>query len=342
MKQLRASLFLALLLPTLVSSAAARERKVFYPKAPSARLKEIAEAIADTKTARVAPESLPAARGYFVRITERRHILAADDSLKDGAGLHVRPFVFITTPEGLYGRSLLEVFTEIGYESESILAQQLGRDTVAVVFRYPGWVALSEVRDGRLPADWGDKVFVPTWENVFELFQRLAQKDAATARCAARTSEADKPAARALTLSGGELDFVINFPEEGKRRVRGVPYGGLKAAGGADWFYRRLLENQLSVFEHFRGNGRTQNELVDQDGALPERGLMEYVGPNMKIKDLAEVAIVDLGRLAVGAEHGRWRRRVGPGLTNPRKRRSRQTGKSQTPAPVGVVLAGLK
>jgi hypothetical protein len=305
MKQLRSSLFLSILLLGLVSGVVARERKVFYPKPPSARLKEIAEALGDTKTARVALESLPAASGYFVRITERRHVLVADKSLKDGAGLHVRPFVFITTPEGLYGRSLLGIFTEIGYEAENILGQQIGKDMVAVVFRYPEWVALSEVRDGRLPPDWGNKVFVPTWENVFELFHRLAQKDAATVKCAACKAEADKPAPRALTLSGGELDFVINFPEEGKQRVRSVPYSGLKATGGADWFYRRLLESQLSVFEHFRGNGRTQNELVDPEGTRPEHGLIEYVGPNMNIRDLPEVAIIHLGRLAVEVEHSR-------------------------------------
>ncbi|HEX8129074.1 MAG TPA: hypothetical protein VF527_08240, partial [Pyrinomonadaceae bacterium] len=273
----------------------AQERKVLYhnSKPPSARLKEIAEALSsDTKRARILFDQLPGASGYFVRLTQRKHVLDGN-SVPDTAVLHIRPYVFITTPESLYGRPLLEILEEIGYEAESILGQQLGLDTVAVVFRYPERITVSEVRDGRLPALWDDKVYVPTWENVFELFRLLARRDA----------EAGSAAPASCYLTDEERSFVIGFPEEGKRRVRSVPYGGLKAAGGADWVYRRLLENKLSVFEHFRGNGRTQNEIVDQDGTQPERGLLEYVGPNMKIKDLAEVAIIDLGRLTAKVEY---------------------------------------
>lgn len=97
------------------------------------------------------------------------------------------------------------------------------------------------------------------------------------------------------------MDFAINFPEEGTRR----PLWWLKATWGADWFYRRLLENQLSVFEHFRGKGRTQNELIDQDGRQPEHGMHEYVGPHMNIKDLPEMANINLGKLAVEVEQSR-------------------------------------
>jgi hypothetical protein len=303
MKKLFAAVFLSLLLPGLVPRVAAGERSVFYPKPPSARLRQLAEAIRDTQTPRVAHADLPAADGYFVRVMERRHIQSAPDSLNAGASLHRYPFVFLTTPEGLYGRSLLEIFTEVGGEAEYVLGEQLGQPMLAVVFRYPERIAVSEVRDGRLPDAWADTVFVPTWENVFELFQRLAAKDAARAR--ACQPEAGPTAPRAMTLSDRELDFVINFPEEGKRRVRGVTYGGLKATGGADWVYRRLLESQLSVTEHFRGNGRTQNELIDTDGSKPERGLREYVGPNMRLAELPEVAVVYLGRLNASVEHGR-------------------------------------
>jgi hypothetical protein len=224
MKKLRSFLFLSLLLLSLISGVVGQERKVLYPKPPSARLKEIAEALSDTKRPRVPFDRMPGASGYFVRIVQRQHVLDAVNSVPEKAALHVRPFVFITTPEGLYGRSLLEIFAEIGYEAENILGQQLGQDTVAVVFRYPNRITVSEVRDGHLPTDWDDKVYVPTWENIFALFHLLARRDA----------EAGNASASSLPLSEDERHFVIGFPEEGKMRVRCILYGGLKAMGGAD------------------------------------------------------------------------------------------------------------
>ena len=40
-----------------------------------------------------------------------------------------------------------------------------------------------------------------------------------------------------------------------------VSYYQLKGIGGSDWVYRQLLQSKLSTFEHFRGNGRTHNEV---------------------------------------------------------------------------------
>lgn len=296
MKKLSAALLLGLLALALTPASAAQARRIVYggKNPPSARLKQIAEALADPKTAPAALETLPPAGAYFARLAQRKYILDEDGNIGGKAALHGRPIAFITTPEGLYGRSLLEIFTEIGYEAESILSHQLGKEMVAVVFRYPEGVAPSDARDGRLPADWENSVFVPTWENVFALFHRLALRDAA----------AGPSAPRALSLSDAELRFVLNFPEAGKGRVRFVPYGALKAAGGPDWSYRCLLESQLSVFEHFRGNGRTQNELIDPDGAQPARGLREYVGPNRRLSELPEVAVVELGWLSAGPGSG--------------------------------------
>ncbi len=292
MAKLRATLLLPLLLLCLATVAAAQARKIVYggKNPPSAKLRHFAEAVADPKTPQVVPESLPAAGAYFVRLAPRKYILDGDGRIGSRAALHGRPLAFLTTPEGLYGRSLLEILAEIGYEAEDILKNQLGKETVAVIFRYPDGVILSEVRDGRLPDDWEKRVFVPTWENVFALFHRLAHRDAAPGQTGPR----------ALTLTDAELGFVLNFSEAGKGRVRYVPYAGLKAAGGPDWAYRCLLESQLSVFEHFRGNGRTQNELIDPDGTRPERGLREYVGPNRRLSELAEVAVVELGWLSAG------------------------------------------
>lgn len=71
----------------------------------------------------------------------------------------------------------------------------------------------------------------------------------------------------------------------------------LEATGGSDWEYRKLLESKLSVFEHFRGNGRTQNEILDPDAK--QKGLVEVVAPNMKLNQLQEVAIIHLGKLVI-------------------------------------------
>ena len=286
-----------LLLLGPANTVSARERSVFYPNPPTPTLRRLAEAIRDTKTPRVPYAELPAADQFFVRVTERKHILAGPDALKEGASLHVLPYVFLTTPEGLYNLPLLDIIMELGSEAERVIAGEMSEEMVAVVFRYPDRFAVSTVRDGALPEEWADRVFEPTWENVFGLFHRLAARDAAAVRAAACQPGPGAPAARALKLSDGELDFVINFPAEGKQRVRAVSYGGLKAAGGSDWVYRRMLEKQLSLSEHFRGNGRTQNELRDADGTQPERGLREYVGPNAKVADLREVAVVSLGRV---------------------------------------------
>lgn len=304
MKRLRALLLILLLLLGPAPAHFAQGRAIFQgKKPPSAELMKVAEALADPKTARASPAAPPVAGPYFVRLTERAHILNPDNSVKDTAVLHVLPYVFITPPEGLYGRPLLEIFAEIGYEAEYILSGQLGKETVAVVFRYPDGVALSEVSDGRLPADWERTVFVPTWENVFALFHALARKDRAELDRAA--GEKTAPAPRlGLNLSEADLNFVLGFPEEGKRRVRCVPYAVLRAGGGADWRYRRLLEEKLSLFEHFRGDGRTQNELVDPEGGRPERGLREYVGPKMALAELEEFAVVTLGALTVGPAFG--------------------------------------
>ena len=57
------------------------------------------------------------------------------------------------------------------------------------------------------------------------------------------------------------------------------------------------MEDKLSVFEHFQGNGRTQNEIFDPENQ--QLGLVEFVGSNRQIKDLPEVAIIHLGKLII-------------------------------------------
>ena len=55
----------------------------------------------------------------------------------------------------------------------------------------------------------------------------------------------------------------------------------------------------MSLFEHFRGNGRTLNALDDPIGSKPEAGVLEFVGPNMKLTTLPEMAVIDLRTLTV-------------------------------------------
>jgi len=104
---------------------------------------------------------------------------------------------------------------------------------------------------------------------------------------------------RLFFQSETEKQFVLSFPEAGKARIRTTDYAVLRETGGADWVYRELLEDKLSLFEHFRGNGRTLNELKDPLGKRPETGLREFVGPNQTLAELVEIAVVSLGALRV-------------------------------------------
>jgi len=54
-----------------------------------------------------------------------------------------------------------------------------------------------------------------------------------------------------------------------------------------------LLEQKLSIFEHFRGTGRTMDEIVDPQGFSKMSGVFEFVVPNSKLSALAEVAIIN-------------------------------------------------
>jgi hypothetical protein len=175
-----------------------------------------------------------------------------------------------------------------------VLRWQRDEDMVAIVFRFPDSVKVSEVRDGALPADWNSYVYAPTWDNVFALFDRLAAK---------ASIQPDKKGefAPQNTFFGStaERDFVREFPDDARARVKSTPYAMLRALQGDDWRYRDLLEKKLSVFEHFRGNGRTLNELVDPYDTQLENGLLEFVGPNQKLADLKDLVMVHLGKLGV-------------------------------------------
>jgi len=243
----------------------------------------------------LAYEALPAASGYYARIAPRKHILNPDNSLSEQAILGTKPFVFFTLPESLYGKSLLDMYLDIGYEAEDIIRWQRDADMVVVLFRYADTVGGAvQSLAGQLPDNWKNQVYVPTWDTVFALFDKLA---------AEATIEADKRGEFApqtlFFTSAAQQQFVLGFPQAGKDRLKAASYASLAATGGADWVYRDLLEKKLSIFEHFRGNGRTLNELVDPRGVQHEAGLREFVGPNAKLKDLAEIAVLHLGALLI-------------------------------------------
>ena len=67
----------------------------------------------------------------------------------------------------------------------------------------------------------------------------------------------------------------------------------IAALGGDDWKYRSLLETKLSLFEHFRGTGRTQNELEDRDGSKLSQPLSTMVEDDTSATADAPAALVE-------------------------------------------------
>jgi len=271
-----------------------QERKLLYPRELAGKLDTVVKPLLNPKAEQIPYSKLTAATNYYVRIAPKGAIVNDQNEILETAILGTRPYVFVTTPDSIQGRSLLTIYEDIGYEGADIIRWQRNVDMVAVVFRFPNAVTRAETTDGALPAEWDNKVYVPTWANMFSLFGRLAEKAEIDP-----TKKGQFAPTRLFFASEAERQFVTSFPAAGKGRIQKTDYAALKATDGADWAYRSLLENKLSVFAHFRGNGRTQNVVLDPDGANPTDGLIELVGPNQKVKALPEVAIIGLGRLLI-------------------------------------------
>jgi hypothetical protein len=137
-------------------------------------------------------------------------------------------------------------------------------------------------------------VFVPTWDNIFSLLKVLAQNATIDP-----TKKGEFAPTQLFFRDSALQQLAISFPTIGRERIKNVNYAALKATGGTDWAYRELLEQKLSIFEHFRGTGRTMNEIVDPQGVSKMSGVFEFVVPNSKLSALAEVAIIDLGKLQI-------------------------------------------
>lgn len=273
----------------------AQERPLLYSKSSSEAMDGFIKSIRNPQRDPIPVELLPPPSRYFVRIAPRKDVVSAPNQIKSDAFLarSTKAFVFLTTPEGIYGKTLLEIYADIGYEAEDIIRYQRDQDMVAIVFRYPNDISLSNVRDGNLDNDWSNRIYRTTWDNILSLFSRLVQ-DNQTAAC----TNPPVPATR-ICLPTPQAQFVSGFPLEGKLRVKATEYRVLQGIGGADWTYRKLLEDSLSVFEHFRGDGRTENELFEfRDKPIPGR-LKEVVAPNRNVSQMPEVAVIGLGKLVI-------------------------------------------
>lgn len=289
-----AALLSLLILAIDCQGAAAQDRQILATKDVSPPLKAMVDKIANLGTPTVSYADLKRTSPYFVRIAPRAVILDENNRVKDGAILGTRPFVFVTTPESIYGKSLLDIYLDIGYEAEDIIHWQRGVDMVALVFRFPDGVTISDVTNGALPERWRSTVLIPTWDNIISLFNKLAAEAPITP-----DKKGEFAPDKLFFRSAAERDTALKLSPASRQRIVGTPYVALKAAGGPEWAYRDLLEKKLSAFEHFRGTGRTQNEVTDPSGTDPLTGLLEFVGPNQKVQDLPELAIVHLGALTM-------------------------------------------
>jgi hypothetical protein len=290
----RFALLLSISLFFYFHQAIAAERALLYSSELSGELQTIVHNIQDLQYAKVPYADIPATTNYFVRIAPRKYTLTADNKIASNAILGTKPLVFFATPEGIYGKSLLDIYLDIGYEAEDIIHWQRDTDMVAIVFRYEEEVTFSDVKTGTLPTEWSNKVYIPTWDNVFAVFHQLAQQ------ATVEPNKTGEFAPQQLFFTNqAQKDFVLGFPATGKQFVMSTDYKVLKNLNGSDWAYRDLLEKKLSIFEHFRGNGRTLNELVDPQGVQQEAGLREFIGPNRNLNTLPEIAIIDLGALKI-------------------------------------------
>ena len=281
------------------ATARAQKRELLYPDPAKfdGKFKEAVESVRDLDLPPVPYDKLDPKTDYYVRIAPRRVIVNEKNELLPTAVLGTKPFVFVTAPQGVTGKSLLEIYQDIGYEAADIITGQRDRDMVAIVFRFPQTVSASDVRDGKLPAEWDRKVFAPTWDNISAIFGKLAEAAVVDPK---RTGEFQPE--KLFFRSEAEKSFVLSYPPEGLKRLKEtsfVTYETLMIAGGADWKYRKLLEDKLSAFAHFRGTGRTLNTVLDPYMTRPDTGIFEYIGPNSKLKDLPELAVVHLGSLKI-------------------------------------------
>jgi hypothetical protein len=283
------------LLPSEKPAAKPCARRLLYPATMDqvpASLRPFVRKLLALDQCPVEPSAVKPA-GVFVRVVTRKHVLEGEQ-LKAGGTLGINPFVFVALPESLYGRSLLQVFSVIGYSADEVLADQLGKEKVAVVFRWEDKVVLHPGRDGRLPAARSSAVYLTTWDNLFGLVERMATDPQWHA-----VQEEGRPLLRTKLRLGSarEALFLQSFPATGRQRIKSCSYAALRRVGGADWAYRSILERSLSANACFTGDGTSKRTFTGPGKRPP--GFPEFLGPNRELTRLPEVAVIGLGTLHV-------------------------------------------
>lgn len=241
---------------------------------------------------------------YFFRVSPRSYYVDSDGNFaRDQAMLGGKPYVFSTIPEGVFGRSLYGIYSDLGYDAESLIRQR-GVEMIGIVYRYED-VELSETVNGKIPeTDFDSFVYRPTWANAFRLFELLA---------GAPAPDGSAQPWKYFQMNERQRDLARFLPRERLRRIRLLPYEILRSAGGPDWEYRTLLEQYMSMNAHFRGVGVTENTLSPGDR---RKGLPEYVGPNKRIADLPEFAIIELGKMEFVETHRPRKTEAGAGQSD--------------------------
>jgi hypothetical protein len=280
--------------PAVGEAPKATVRQLLYPEksddVPAGLRPVVAKLLSDDQGTVEPADAKPA--GVFVRVVSRKYVLDGR-AIKQDAFIGGRPFVFVTLPETLYGRTLLQVFSAIGYSADEVLTGQLGSEKVAVVFRWGEKVTPHAGRDGKLPDDWQTKVYPSTWDNLFSLVDKMAADKDWHA-----LAEVGRPSAltRLNFQSAKERQFVLGYPDAGKERLKALPYSALRDTKGADWDYRQFLERTLGASEHFTGDGTSQPAIFAKGKTT---GFPEFLGPNRELVALPEVAIIGLGSVQV-------------------------------------------
>ena len=117
------------------------ERKLIAIQSDSADFRQIIDAIRNPATKMVPDVDVKPSDIYF-RLN--------DNAFTDESWLGGSPYVFLTVPQAGFGRSLYEVYSDLGYDAESVLKQR-NQHMVALVLRYKTDIRFSETRDGHGP-----------------------------------------------------------------------------------------------------------------------------------------------------------------------------------------------
>src|SRR4051812_11143805 len=112
---------LLLSLGTVPANVSAQSRELLYAASPGEELRTIAANLQDPNHSRVPDDKLTSATRYYVRLAPRQHVITPGNELLADAVLGTKPYVFLAKPEAFYGKSLLDIYLEIGYEAEDII-----------------------------------------------------------------------------------------------------------------------------------------------------------------------------------------------------------------------------